>query len=189
MAWNWAMVCPHCGVYAQIVHSVGAKRGQPGHKIAKCAQCGRHIYIVESGSADLEDYYPKRVPKADPAVPEKVASDFVEAHKCFDVGALRACTTMCRRAVQAVALDQGGQGDTLFKQVEDLAGRHVITPALAEWAHQARAIGVAGAHADVPSDVNEEDAAAALKFTESLIEYVYVMPATIAARRGQASAP
>jgi hypothetical protein len=183
------MVCPHCGIHAQVVFYTGNPMKSDGVKIGTCAQCSKPIYIVESAARGLLDYYPKRIPRADAAVPEKIASDFVEACKCLDVGAFRACATMCRRAVQTVALDQGGKGETLFKQVEDLAERHVITPALAEWAHQARAIGVAGAHADVPSDVNEEDAAAALKFTESLIEYVYVIPATIAARRGQTSAP
>lgn len=185
--WDWAMTCPHCGTYSSIRDRLWISGEKP--HIGSCVRCGGYVYLLlsidEPAELELLDYYPKCVPKVEEGVPQNIAPGFIEAAKCFDVGAFCACATMCRRAVQAVMLDMGGKGKTLNEQINSLADSHVITPALCGWAHAVRVIGVAGAHADVPNDVSRADAEDALRFTQSLLEHVYVMPVKIARRRAE----
>jgi len=179
--WTGAMPCPHCGVHS-VFSNLAAYSGNTWEGILECIQCKGHMYLVLNGGV-IQDYYPKRTYQPDPAIPVEVAKDMAEASKCLDAGAPRACATACRRAVQSVAVALGAAGSTLYQQIEDLAKNHKITPALQEWAHEVRAIGKVGAHADIPDDVSLTDATDAFNFLLELVKYVYIMPAEIAKRR------
>jgi len=187
-AWRQRMICPHCGVFAQFVDKTGFPEGGETHFISQCVSCSRLVLTVRSGEGEtLLDYYPRLVRIVDASVPETVGAAVVEAQKCFDVGAYNACATMCRRAVQAAAVERGGKGETLFKQIDDLAQQRLITPALQEWAHEVRLIGKVGAHADEPIESSPEDARDGLVFAEELLDHLYVLPARLAKRRASSS--
>jgi hypothetical protein len=183
-AWRQRMICPHCGVFAQFVDNTRSSVGGETHFISQCVSCSRLVLTVRSGDGEtLLDYYPRLVRTVDASVPEAVGAAFVEAQRCFDVGAYNACATMCRRAVQAAVVERGGKGETLFKQIDDLAEQRLITPALQEWAHEVRVIGKVGAHADEPIEATVEDARDGLAFAEELFDHLYVLPARLAKRR------
>lgn len=185
MPWEWTTTCPHCGVYSQFKNAaqyVDQRDTNVYYSVATCVKCKAAVQI-RVVSNELAEMHPALVRQADPAVPPQVALDYLEAARCVDAGAPRAAAAMFRRTVQSVMIEQGAKGQTLYEQIEDLAKRGLVTPALKDWAHEVRILGKAGAHADVPDDVSPEDAEDALSFTEELIKHVYVMPAEIERRR------
>lgn len=102
-----------------------------------------------------------------------------EARGCQSVRAYRATVVMCRRALQSSCQDLNAEGAKLRNQIDDLAGKGVITRALKDLAHQIRKIGNTGAHPDEDGleDVNEADAEDIVEFTEQYFRHVYVLPA------------
>jgi hypothetical protein len=95
---------------------------------------------------------------------------------------------MTRRAVQAAAFELGAPDEgMLFGQIDWLAANGKLTPDLRDLAHELRVFGKEGAHPahDGLSDVTEEDADAALDFLEHFLNYVFVLPGGVAARRAE----
>jgi transcription elongation factor Elf1 len=182
--WLEKMSCPHCGVFSQFSKQAGVNAGEVMRLIVRCVSCGQDVLLTLSNETGaLLDYYPRLVRALDPSIPQSVAAALIEAQKCFDVGAHNACATMCRRAVQAAVVERGGHGDSLFKQIDDLAQQRLITPALQEWAHEVRIIGKVGAHADEPIQASPDDARDGLAFADELFDHLYVIPARLAKRR------
>ena len=78
--------------------------------------------------------------------------------------------------------DPSAKGD-LFSRIDILAERHALTPAMKTWAHQIRLEGNTAAHdGDEPT---KEDIEAMSMFTESLLKYLFTMPAEVEARMNQ----
>lgn len=68
----------------------------------------------------------------------------------------------------------------LYNRIDILASRHDITPAMKSWAHQVRLIRNDAAHdADEPSS---DDIDAMSGFTETLLKYLFTLPAEVKAR-------
>jgi hypothetical protein len=186
------------------VFVLGASQADPDKEkqaaLYRCSndRCMRIIYMRTDGlnlggqfGPDPEkvlDQYPRRQAVVDPAVPEgDIANDFIEAQKCFDIGAARASAAMCRRSLQGAALRLGASPNKrLAEQIDELS----ITEDLKDWAHQVRVIGNAGAHPDKDGleDVTLDDAKEAISFTEELYNYVFVMPERLRKLRAAKSA-
>jgi len=150
----------------------------------KCCVCGGPVFARSHGKEPTTiDIYPVSIPSASKDIPKEARDIYIEALRCFDVKAWNAAATMCRRAVQECVLDKGGTGKTLYNQIDDLAGRRVITEDIKDWAHELRLLGRDGAHADVLTDVGEEEAKFAIEFTEELLNYVYVLKARLGRRK------
>ena len=133
------------------------------------------ILKVTNGTHEVIDHYPKKIPQIDKSVPKNVADDYVEAMSCFDVKAYKACVVMCRRALQASAIEKGAKKNRLVEQLEDLKNNDIITKDLFEWATEIRLEGNIGAHPDKDGlkDVTIDDAQAILHFVEEYLKYVY----------------
>lgn len=182
------LLCPRCGTSTE----VSGLSSPGGWQIAYvCRRCRGMILVQLAGMNqyhNIADYHPKRQLTADPSVPGEMASDYLEAQRCFLAGAWRACSVMARRFVHSAMADKGAKGGNLYDQIKDLETKRVLTPSLAEASQQLRVLGKYGAH---PFDVSEtgleqmhmEDAQAALDFCETLIEYVYVLEAKLKASR------
>jgi len=152
--------------------------------VYKCCVCGCPVFIRRYGDGlAKEDLYPINIPSSSSSIPAEVREIYLEAMRCFSVKAWNATATMCRRAVQECIVGKGGEGKTLFEQIDNLYEKRVIQDDLKEWAHAIRILGKDGAHADVASNVGEEEAKFALEFTEALLNYVYVLKAKLASRR------
>jgi hypothetical protein len=137
---------------------------------------------------NYEAHYPLGKPNdsVDLTVPEKIAEDFREALRCQWIRAFKATVAMCRRAIQASALEKGAsRNKKLDKQIDQLATKGTITEALRQMAHQVRLTGNVGAHPDKDglADVAEEDANDIVQFTREFFHHVYVMPAKLKAHR------
>lgn len=154
--------------------------------IWQCDHCGKLILFIEQDNKTV-DQYPKKVPIIDESVPSRVAEDYVEAIKCFDIGANRASVVMCRRALQNSVIEKGAKKGKLFDQIDELYDNQIITKDIKDWAHEIRLTGNVGAHPDEDGleDVTPEDAKELLKFMEEYLNYVYIMPAKVAAKRAR----
>ncbi len=175
-----SLTCPYCGVYS----TISARAGADGHYIYECDQCDK-LFLLVINKGEIVDQYPKRIPKYDQAIPSDVASDYVEAIKCFDVAAFKASVIMCRRALQTSVIGKGASNGRLVDQIDELCKKGIITEDIKNWAHEIRLTGNIGAHPDGLEDVTPQDAEDLIRFTEEYLNYVYIMPAKVAAKRAR----
>jgi len=201
---NHVRKCPYCGVRAMftmkatgdghLLFDESRVRMHPDNPLSvtqinqtglfKCVSCGGPVLIRAHGN-DLSELVvlPNKILKASEEIPGKIRKIFIEALNCYEVEAWNATATMTRRAVQEAVIDKGATGEYLFNQITNLEEQRIITPALAQWAHDIRGIGRDGAHADVLTDVTDTDAKYAIDFTEEILNHLYVMPARVISKR------
>jgi len=175
-----SQTCPHCGVHSTI--TLRAANG--AHYIYCCDHCEK-LFLLIAGKDSFIDQYPKRTPKLDAAIPLDVASDYIEVIKCFDVSAFKASVVMCRRALQTSVIEKGASNGRLIDQIDELCRNGIITEDIKIWSHEIRLTGNLGAHPDGLEDVSPEDAEDLIKFVEEYLNYVYIMPAKVAAKRAK----
>lgn len=93
---------------------------------------------------------------------------------------------MCRRALQSSVIEKGAsKGKRLVDQIDELYGNGAITKDIRDWAHEIRLTANIGAHPDDLEDITADDAQELIKFTEEYLNYVYVMPAMVLAKRAK----
>jgi hypothetical protein len=190
--------CPHCrngAVFSQVATPVTDRMDGNSFRIIcimKCPGCFGYIlafvkHLLEAFDYEYETHYPLGTPdeKLDKSIPADVAEDFQEAIRCQWVKSYRSCVVMCRRALQTSVLALKAQGDTLVKQIDNLAAKGVITTPLKDFAHEIRLTGNAGAHSDSLHDIKEPDAESIMEFTREYLDHVYIMPAKLQARRAK----
>lgn len=83
-----------------------------------------------------------------------------------------------RRALEFVCQDQNARGNTLAKQLQDLAATNVLPKTVADLANQLRHAGNRGSHAD-EEDIDCWDAELVDHLFRMVIEYVYLIPAKV----------
>ena len=115
-----------------------------------------------------------------------MASVYLEAQRCFSVAAWHACAVMARRCMHLVAEHFQAQGRDLYQQIEDMKNRQIITPLLADAAQRVRALGKHGAHpydgkGNPFTELELQDAQAALGFCDLIFDQVFVQPEKIKA--------
>ncbi len=194
--------CPHCSflAYFRPVTNGYLEKHAYSETIcngAQCESCKEYVLVVgerQPGSGihefSLIGVYPQGKPndQVDPAVPLEIRADFSEALRCLWVKAYKATVAICRRAIQASAFALGALGEKLIDQIDDLAGKGIITQPLKEMAHEIRLTGNLGAHPDKDglANVTERDATDMVEFAREYLHHVYVMPAKLEARRKRA---
>jgi hypothetical protein len=169
-----------------------------GHRIvsaAQCESCKGYVLVIglkNPGHANysLVSVYPLGKPNDAVAAEvqqaaKDVAKDFAEALRCHWIKSYRASVVMCRRAIQSSAIALNASGGRLIDQIDDLFKSGKITEPLKEFAHEIRLTGSDGAHPDKDglNDVTEKDSADVIEFTEAFLNYIYVMPAKLKARK------
>jgi hypothetical protein len=187
------MLCPHCGYYTPF----HGPQVAASYVAVQCHRCRKPVLLQYKGNQLLDadsdlivDYYPKRIIPIDPYVPQEIGKDYLEAERCFSVGAWHACAVMARRCMHQVMARENAEGRDLFLQINHLKESRIITPTLAEAAQRVRVLGNHGAH---PYDFTGEtlegldmtDAQDALEFCEWVFDQVYVQPRKIEASRNR----
>lgn len=185
-------MCPHCNTKCSFF-GVGAER----QFVLFCNSCGNGVFfklnedciihydpqrVIQVDVSTIIDCYPKMVLNVNPKIPKEVADDFYEAAKCEKVSADRATVAMCRRAMQSTCILKGASANAdLIYQIDELEQKRIINPTLKDMAHTIRMIGNWGAHPqnDPLRDVKSEDATEVLRFTEELLDEVFVRPERI----------
>ena len=97
-----------------------------------------------------------------------------------------ACAVLARRTLEAIFTHENAEGRTLADKVNNLIKSDRIPPIVADMAHLGRQIGNLGAHFD-KQEVTEADVTAMLGFLETILEYLYVLPAKVATVKARLS--
>jgi len=125
--------------------------------------------------------------EVDPAIPHQIASDYLEALLCRNVGAYKAVLTMCRRALQSSAEEMGATKSTkdktisLHSQINELFSKRKITEPVCNMAIKIKQLGNIGAHPDRDElkDISEKDVEEILNFISAYFQCVYIIPKNI----------
>lgn len=184
--------CPYCGVLA----TISPIKWTLNDWICECDSCGRTFYakVKYTGSIlggvknellfDIVDTYPKYISKRHESIPEYIWIDYLEACKCYDVGAFKATVVMCRRMMQNVCLNRGankkdseGKRISLRNQIKEAfpEKEYSLSRKIAE---EIKYLGDYGAHPqdDGIDNVKAEDSKEMLDFAYSILEIAYINP-------------
>ena len=172
-----SIYCPFCHQFTAL-----SNRGEHAHRwLGQCNAC-QEIVLIDNRTGEC---YPQPLPEpVDDRIPEPIRLDFIEAKKCFAIGAFRAASVMARRALQSICLDKGAkESEKLQKQVDFLLTKNIITKDLQGWAHEVRLVGNDAAHPKKTSEdekISEADAKDILQLLGQFAQVLYVAPAIAA---------
>jgi hypothetical protein len=133
----------------------------------------------------LGSYPAVREPAAPDHVDDSIGKIFVQAEDARIRGQYHTAGMGLRKTLD-IALkrfDPSLKGD-LHSRINSLADKHTLTPAMREWAHQVRLLGNEAAHDD--EEPTKVDIEAMSAFTETLLKYLFTLPAEVEARRSGA---
>ncbi len=203
------MHCPHCP-HCPARHSTFTIRAEVAHSqqsshfinLATCGNCGDGILvhsktygtgIKPSGLAGnlLNNKFiavlridPRRSNSAAPeGVPSSAAQAFEEGCESWTDGRYSSAVAMFRRSLEIALKQFSPDVDAwkLEKRIDKLAGLHLITQDMKDWAHEIRLVGNEALHEEeVPTKEEAEDL---MLFNEMLLTYLYTLPAKVKARR------
>lgn len=130
----------------------------------------------------MEKMWPeKRNTEAPSNVPLPIARNFIQAEHAATAGHRESAGMTYRRVLELTIKDRFPTGKgSLARRIHDYAAAGGLTDAMKEWADTVREIGNETAHDTTePSEEDIQDLAA---FTRVMLEYLYTMPAKVAAR-------
>lgn len=185
--------CPYCGVLATLTPLQWVNE----HCICQCdnPECNEIFYskvkttgesMHNDGTSELEfkvlETYPKYVAQRHESIPQNIWNDYLEACRCYDVGAFKATVVMCRRLLQNVCLDRGakkkdekGNWTTLKNQIKHAFPEKDYS-LIHEIAEGMKYFGDYGAHPqdDGIDNVTKEESKELLDFANSILETAYI---------------
>jgi hypothetical protein len=154
-----------------------------------CLSCGNLIVYETSWdtfSLDIENgceysakiIYPTDIIVTD-GLPEKVKKAYEAALRVRNIEP-NAFAVLIGRTLEFIVDDRKAMGATLAQKLDDLSNRQDIPRGLAEISHRIRALRNIGAHAD-QIEITEMDVPILIDFTESILDYIYRIPAKLEA--------
>ncbi|WPC29772.1 DUF4145 domain-containing protein [Pseudomonas moraviensis] len=181
--------CPHCNVakpnMAAQVHFVTENdRGDARRdwRAYACQTCGGAVLAVTIApnhgvEYDILNVWPSER-RVDESIPERARS-FLE-QSIASVHAPAGAVMLAASAVDAMLKDKGFKAGNLYKRIDEAKDQHLITPEMAEWAHEVRLEANDQRHADeeapLPSDA---DAGRVIEFAVALAQFLFVLPARV----------
>ncbi|MBA3438652.1 MAG: DUF4145 domain-containing protein [Pyrinomonadaceae bacterium] len=175
-------------VVAEYKHVIGQEEefdGQPFYneeewllRISLCQLCNTvnlSVEAIDGGEVTL--LYPTPLPDLE-GLPENIARAYKAARAVKPIDA-NAFAVLLRRLLEFVCIDRNATGDTLFKQLKDLANRGEIPGPLADMADQLRTLGNIGAHASL-GELSSAEVPILDDLCRAILEYVYSAPHRVA---------
>ena len=185
------VTCGHCGnvanckVKAEYTRHITDEWGDfyvTTWRLLQCPACSNiilHQAYIDTSTVeqDVTILYPTartRLPK----LPIEIAKEYEATLKVRRISA-NACAVLARRTLEAICTQQGATGGSLYQQLDSLLKSASIPPLLADIAHLGRQIGNLGAHFG-KGEASDADVGVMLDFLETILEYLYVIPAKVA---------
>ena len=191
-------LCPHCGFNVHpMLQGVVETQGQysplkqsrkfTSFCLVRCPRtpCHGQFYLTAEGTASTSNrqvlavqataVWPPPMKALDSNIDTDVSEDFKQAYACLKIGAHRAATLMIRRCVENACVTCGGEGEDLYKKIEDLKRKNKLHPTNAESAHKARILGREVAH--ILREVTPDEIEKCLFLVEKILEDLFVVPA------------
>lgn len=164
------------------------RHGQVHVSVSRCPNCLMHYALYRDNRNNVVWWDPHTArPDVPEGVPRPILDDYIEGQRGLANELYRSAAAMFRRAVQGASIDKGAPDKPLRDQIDWLADSNKITPDMKDWAHELRLFGNAGVHPgkDLLDTVSGPEAQDAFVFAKSFLEYLYVMPHRVAARRSK----
>lgn len=172
------------------------------HQLIQCLGCKSISYrIVSSNSEEYfhdengdtvydesEKLYPPRITGVnglgDEAIhlPQKIRQIYEETILALSVNAPVLAAIGLRALVETVCKEKAAEGGDLFKKIDSLVEKRVLTPVGATILHKIRTIGNAAAHEVKPH--SERQLSLALDIVEHLLKDVFILPKLVEAEFG-----
>ncbi|MCG8641443.1 MAG: DUF4145 domain-containing protein [Desulfobacterales bacterium] len=177
--------CPHCGVDRPTISILGNYQTQNFDKSVirhwatySCKRCGGAIVAsAKQMNYDVTDIFPKS-PEVDPSVPPKAQSYLTQAinSKSAPAGAVMLTASAVDAMLKAKSYTEGG----VYQRIEAAVNDHLITPEMAQWAHEVRLEDNGREDADEAAALpSAEDAEKVIDFALALADFLFVLPAKI----------
>jgi hypothetical protein len=193
----YSIECAFCherGNWQNVFHADKRKPGSDkklNFDVYKCANCAGYVHVLWSaseGALMMHGIHDFKVlpwplsdkPKPTAHWPQQVQRFWTQAHQSANREIWDAASVMVRSALQLTLREQGATGRTLHDQVNDLADKGVLPPAMKEWATEVRLLGNEAAHPELDqTEANPADIKDILQFLDRLLVYFYDIPAGI----------
>jgi hypothetical protein len=182
--------CPHCRVARPSLFQVWSTRtsnhANSVHRqwtVYQCRTCGG--LVTCGGPADsgmiVGEMYPSGA-SASGDIPERARTYLQQA--LDTVHAPAGSVMLAASAVDAMLKAKGKRDGSLYSRIASAAEEHMITPEMAQWAHEVRLDANDQRHSDEDSALpSEDDAKRAIGFAASLGDFLFVLPAKVASGR------
>lgn len=186
--------CPHCQIAKPNMASLGnvttydANNRNPRRWWHyKCTTCGGVVLTVarydnkhEMHSEILEIWPAPR--EVDIAVPARARSFLQQA--ITSIHAPAGAVMLAASAVDSMLKEKGLKNGSLYSRIDEAAKEHLITADMAKWAHEVRLEANDQRHADEDAALPDEaDAERVIEFARALAQFLFVLPARVAAGR------
>lgn len=141
-----------------------------------CELASLFLFAARGSFATLLGVFPSGLAQPIADVPTEIAIDRDEAWNCHLAGQHRAAILMARSALQRAVRKLGGEGKSLYDELDSLVSRGIITKQLGENAHEVRLTGNDVAHPEDMSEVTKEDADDSLAFLDDFLRTTFAIP-------------
>ncbi len=187
--------CPHCNVDQPSIILLGGHMDTNNHTntkkrtwaIYRCNRCGGCVLCCSISGVGhvITEMYPKPDTVSDSIPPN--ARQFLE-DAIMSRAARSASIMSANSSIDAMLKHKKYTDGHLYPRIEQAAKEHVITQAMAEWAHDVRMIANDMRHADVDAPApTDEDVDGCIEFAKALAEYLFVLPERVRRSRSTKS--
>lgn len=185
----WRVQCGFCGEAGNWEHAHHQERSNKESKklnydIYKCVACGNLTMVFWSAGDRLHDYHQVPWPRNTTSFPKHWPADvgryWMQAQRSIEGENWDAAALMARSALQLLLRREKAEGNSLVKEIDDLAGKGKIPPVVQEWAHGLRVLANEAAHPQPGAGgVTEKDARHVVKFLRVLLTLLHDLPKDI----------
>lgn len=180
--------CPHCGVDRPNLPKIwetlttnSEKTNKRLWRVYSCARCGG-VTTAYAKEADnyTEGIFPYDEGNESKDIPPKPRA-FLE-QSIASIHAPAGAVMLAASSVDAMLKEKGYLEGSLYSRIDKAAADHLITSAMAKWAHRVRLDANDQRHADQTAALpTEQDAKRSIQFARALAEFLFVLPAWVEA--------
>jgi hypothetical protein len=143
-------------------------------RMSVCSLCDTvNLSVEQDDGGEVTSLYPSPPPDLE-GLPAEIARAYKAARAVKSIDA-NAFAVLLGRVLEFVCIDRKATGDTLFKQLKDLANRGEIPGPLADMADQLRTLRNIGAHASL-GELSGAETPILDDLCRAILEYVYAAP-------------
>ena len=190
----WRITCPFCFEKGNFSVAFHAEKKKPNERkklnfdTLECGNCKGYVMTLWSACANIGTQihsfkvlpWPQRIDSFPEHWPEDVGRYWVQARRNLSDENWDAAALMARSALQLALRNNDAQGNTLKKEIEDLAKKGILPAIMKDWSDNVRELGNETAHPR-PGQLPTApiDAKDIVQFLDFLLEYLYTLPKRI----------
>jgi hypothetical protein len=176
--------CPHCSMAHPHLERHTVHPTKTGRWEFYLARCCNNFILVQANRQNPDEVIaifpePKSVASSIPSPVHDYLTQAIET-----MNAPVACIMVAASAIDGMLKDRGLKEGNLYSRIDRAKEENIITPDMANWAHDVRLDANEQRHADAVAGLPTiEDAERCVEFALALAEYIYVLPARV--KRGR----